>query len=130
MSARIGSIGWPGKAKAAVSLTYDGGLPEHLFLVEPLLRTLDLKVTFYLSATFFLENPRAWAALASGGHEIGNCSLFGVTGPGGELPNWTLEMVDDDLRHLEELLRGHVPGPSERSFAYPGDNPISAEGSY
>ncbi|HTQ09070.1 MAG TPA: polysaccharide deacetylase family protein [Fimbriimonadaceae bacterium] len=130
MSEPIGSVGWPNGARAAISLTYDGGLPEHLFLVEPLLRTLGLRATFYLSATFFLENPRAWAALAAHGHEIGNQSLFGVTGPRGELPNWTLEMVHEDLLHLEELLDGHVAGPTERSFAYPGDNPITAEGSY
>ena len=50
-------------ARLSISLaTYDGGLPDHLLLVEPLLRTLGLPVTFYLSATFFLENPRAWAA--------------------------------------------------------------------
>ncbi len=130
MAEPIGSLGWPGEAKAAISLTYDGGLPEHLYLVEPLLRTLEFNATFYLSATFFLENPRAWAALAGQGHEIGNHSLFGVTGPGGELPNWTLEMVETDLRHTELLLREFVPGQAERSFAYPGDNPITGEGPY
>jgi len=130
MSEPIGNVGWPNGARAAVTLTYDGGLPEHLFLVEPLLRTLGLRATFYLSATFFLENPRAWAAIAANGHEIGNQSLFGVTGPEGELSNWTLEMVEDDLRHLEELLHDHVCGPAERSFAYPGTNPVTAEGSY
>lgn len=130
MSEPIGSAGWPGGAKAAISLTYDGGLPDHLILAEPLLRTLDLKATFYLSATFFLENPRAWSAMANQGHEIGNHSLFGVTGPRGELPNWTLEMVDEDLCSTEALLRDYVPGPQERSFAYPGDAPMTAEGSY
>jgi hypothetical protein len=130
MSEPIGSMGWPGGAKAAVSLTYDGGLPDHLMLVEPLLRTLGLEATFYLSATFFLENPKAWASIADQGHEIGNHSLFGVTGPRGELPNWTLEMVDTDLQMTEALLRDYVPGPPDRSFAYPGDNPITSEGSY
>jgi hypothetical protein len=130
MSEPIGSMGWPDGAKAAVSLTYDGGLPDHLLLVEPLLRVLDMHATFYLSATFFLENPRAWAALATRGHEIGNHSLFGVTGPRGELTNWTLEMVDTDLHMTETLLRDYLPGPAERSFAYPGDNPITAEGPY
>jgi hypothetical protein len=130
MSEPIGSVGWPAGAKAAISLTYDGGLPDHLLLVEPLLRTLGLRATFYLSATFFLENPRAWASLASLGHEIGNHSLFGVTGLRGELPNWTLEMVDTDLQMTEALLRDYVPGPENRSFAYPGDNPTTSEGSY
>ena len=130
MSEPIGSMGWPQGAKAAVSLTYDGGLPDHLVLVEPLLRTLALRSTFYLSATFFLENPRAWASMANQGHEIGNHSLFGVTGPRGELSNWTLEMVETDLQMTEALLRDNLPGPEERSFAYPGDNPTCAEGSY
>jgi len=126
----IGNMGWPGGAKAAISLTYDGGLPDHLLLAEPLLRTLGLHATFYLSATFFLENPRAWASMADQGHEIGNHSLFGVTGPRGELPNWTLEMVGTDLQMTETLLHDNLPGPAERSFAYPGDLPITAEGSY
>lgn len=130
MSEPIGSVGWPGGARAAISLTYDGGLPDHLFLAEPILRTLDVRATFYLSATFFLENPRAWAAMADRGHEIGNHSLFGVTGPDGELMNWTLEMVDTDLQMTEALLCSNLPGPLERSFAYPGAHPVCAEGSY
>jgi sialate O-acetylesterase len=89
-----------------------------------------MRATFYLSATFFLENPQAWATIATNGHEIGNHSLFGVTGARGELPNWTLEMVDTDLQMTEALLRDYVPGRPDRSFAYPGDQPITAEGSY
>lgn len=130
MSVPIGSVGWPGGAKAAISLTYDGGLSDHLLLVEPLLRVLGLKATFYVSATLFLEHSAAWCAMAQQGHEIGNHSLYGVTGPHGELPNWTLEMVDSDLQMTESLLRDYVPGPSERSFAYPGELPFTAEGSY
>jgi peptidoglycan-N-acetylglucosamine deacetylase len=130
MSEPIGSVGWPDRARAAVSLTYDGGLPDHLLLVEPLLRVLGMRATFYLSATFFLENPRAWAEMATQGHEIGNHSLFGVTASRGELPNWTLEMVDTDLHMTESLLRDYLPGPRERSFAYPGDYPMTSEGSY
>jgi peptidoglycan/xylan/chitin deacetylase (PgdA/CDA1 family) len=130
MSEPLGSVGWPGGARAAISLTYDGGLPDHLLLVEPLLRALRMKATFYLSATFFLENPQAWAGMATSGHEIGNHSLFGVTGSRGELPNWTLEMVDTDLQMTESLLRDYVPGPVDRSFGYPGDHPTTAEGSY
>jgi len=130
MAEPIGSVGWPGDARAAISLTYDGGMPDHLVLVEPLLRTLGMNATFYVNATFFLDNPQAWISMANRGHEIGNHSLFGVTGPRGELPNWTLEMVDDDLQMTEALLQDYLPGPKERSFAYPGDNPITAEGSY
>src|SRR5262249_18348919 len=130
MSEPIGSVAWPKGSKAAISICYDGGLPEQLLLAEPLLRTLGLNASFFLSATFFLENPKAWAAMASHGHEIGNHSLFGVTGPDGELPNWTLEMVRTDLKWTESLLRERLPGPRERTFAYPGVNPICAEGNY
>lgn len=130
MSEPIGDVGWPGGAKAAISLTYDGGLPDHLLIAKPLLEALDISATFYLSATAFVENPRSWIGMAQRGHEIGNHSLYGVTGMRGELPNWTLEMVDDDLQMTEALLREHLPGPPERSFAYPGDLPLTAEGSY
>src|ERR1044072_3460119 len=130
MSEPIGEGGWPGGAKAAISLTYDGGLPDHLLIAQPLLLNVGFNATFYLSATAFLENPRVWSSLATRGHEIGNHSLFGVTGLRGELPNWTLEMVDDDLQMTEALLREHIPGPTERSFAYPADQPFTSEGSY
>lgn len=121
---------WPDGAQAAVSLSYDGGLPEQLHLAHPLLRILRLPATFYLSATFFLENSKAWSAVSALGYEIGNHSLFGVTGPRGELPNWTLEMVESDLHDTETLLRDYLPSSTDRSFAYPGDLPTCFEGSY
>src|SRR5436853_6635286 len=39
-------------------------------------------------------------------------------------------MVDTDLQMTETLLRDYLPGPADRSFAYPGDNPMTSEGSY
>lgn len=121
---------WPNGAEAAVSLSYDGGLPEQLHLAQPLLRILRLRATFYLSATFLLENPRAWANVLMQEHEIGNHSLFGVTGPRGELPNWTLEMVEADLQDTQTLLDDYLPSDLSRSFAYPGDLPVCSEGTY
>jgi hypothetical protein len=123
-------FGWPENAQAAISLTYDGGLPEHLHLAHPILHILRLPATFYMSATYFLDNPRAWAKVAEQGNEIGNHSLFGVAGERGELPNWTIDMVQADLRDTETLLRDYVPDAEPRSFAYPGDMPMCADGSY
>lgn len=123
-------MAWPEGARAAVSLSYDGGAPKHLQVVDPRLRDLGFRATFYVNATSLLADLGDYASLARRGNEIGNHSLYRVTGDEGELPNWTLQMVEDDLAMTEALFTNHLPGPRERSFAYPGVRPLTAEGSY
>lgn len=123
-------MAWPGGARAAVSLTYDGGSPIHRDVVEPLLREHGLRATFYVDAKSLLDHLGHYASLDRWGAEIGNHSLFRATGPEGDLPNWTLQMVEDDLDMTESLFANYLPGPASRSFAYPGLHPISAEGSF
>jgi hypothetical protein len=70
---------WPAGQQAAVSLTYDDGLPVHHEQVAPALAARGLGATFYLFAHAGLtegEGPRHWQKVAALGHELGNHTLF------------------------------------------------------
>lgn len=120
---------WPGDRPAAVSLAYLGASPEALVEAVPLLSALHLPGTFFLSATDLLENPYEWRRAIEHGHELANGSLVGMS-IDGELPNWTCEMVRDDLRLTEELFRDMVPGAATRTVAAPGRSTLCANGDY
>ena len=63
------AFAWPDQIRAAISLTYDDGLPVHCTLVDPLLRGNGLLATFYP----MIQSDRR---LAAAGHELGNHTLF------------------------------------------------------
>jgi sialate O-acetylesterase len=126
---------WHGKA-CAVSLTYDDALNVHLDNVVPLLDSLGLKGTFFLSGYFpaFRERITEWKAIAAKGHELGNHTLFHpCTGklPGREwvkpdydLGNYTMQRLLDEIKMANTLLEA-LDGKSKRTFAYPcGDTKI------
>src|SRR5687768_1039770 len=68
---------WRGK-KCAVVLTYDDAINQHLDNAAPLLDSLGLKASFYVTA--FSQSVRTrlddWKKLAVAGHELGNHTLF------------------------------------------------------
>lgn len=126
---------WQGKT-CAVSLTYDDALNVHLDNVVPLLDSLGLKGTFYLSGYFpaFRARVTDWKAVAAKGHELGNHTLFHpCTGklPGREwvqpdydLGNYTMQRLADEIKMANTLLEA-LDGKTKRSFAYPcGDTKI------
>jgi sialate O-acetylesterase len=126
---------WHGKA-CAVSLTYDDALNVHLDNVVPILDSLGLKGTFYLSGYFpaFRERVVDWKSVAAKGHELGNHTLFHpCTGklPGREwvkpdydLGNYTMQRLIDEIKMANALLEA-LDGKTKRSFAYPcGDTKI------
>jgi sialate O-acetylesterase len=129
---------WQGKA-CAVSLTYDDALNVHLDNAIPLLDSLGLKGTFYLSGYFpaFRTRVADWKAAAVKGHELGNHTLFHpCTGklPGREwvppdydLGNYTMQRLVDEIKMANTLLEA-LDGKTKRSFAYPcGDTKIGDE---
>jgi hypothetical protein len=68
---------WKGK-KTAVVLTYDDALNVHLDNVIPALDSLNLKGTFYLTASSDAGRNRIndWRKASAHGHELGNHTLF------------------------------------------------------
>ena len=129
---------WHGKP-CAVSLTYDDALNVHLDNTIPLLDSLGLKGTFYLSGFFpaFRARVADWKAAAAKGHELGNHTLFHpCTGqmPGREwvppdydLSKYTMSRLLDEIKMANTLLEA-LDGKTKRTFAYPcGDMKIGDE---
>lgn len=114
------SAGLP-KRKGAVSLAYEGGDRSHFEIAAPFLQSQGLHGTFFLPSPPLLEFHREWKAVGEAKHEIGSASLFGVTDDRGNLPNWTLEMVGEDLDMSLQLLSETFLQQRQFPFAYPGD---------
>ena len=120
---------WNNK-KCAVVLTYDDALNTHLDNVIPLLDSLGLKATFYLSASFpgCKNRLNDWKKAAAEGHELGNHTLFHpCTGniPGREwvkpdydLSKYTVKRIVDEARMTNIFLQA-LDGKTVRTFAFP-----------
>jgi sialate O-acetylesterase len=129
---------WHNK-KCVVSLTYDDALNVHLDNAIPILDSLNLKATFYLSGYFpaFRERVADWKAAAAKGHELGNHTLFHPCAgnlPGREwvppdydLEKYTMQRLLDEIKMANTLLEA-IDGKTKRTFAYPcGDTKIGDE---
>lgn len=118
---------WKGK-KAAVSLTYDDALNVHLDNAIPLLDSLNLNATFYLSGFFpgYRDRIADWKRAAESGYELGNHTLFHPCngGPGRDWvkPNYDLTKYDVDRivdeSRMNNILLESLDGKKERTFAY------------
>lgn len=126
---------WNGK-KCAVVLTYDDALNVHLDNVVPVLDSLGLRGTFYLSGYFpgFRNRVDDWRAAGKSGHELANHSLFhpcigntpgrGWVKPDYDLSTYTTQRLVDELRMTNTLLES-LDGKQQRTFAYPcGDTKV------
>ncbi len=116
---------WNGK-KCAVVLTYDDALPQHLDNAVPVLDSLGLKASFYLTAYFTTGRLNDWKKLAEEGHELGNHTLFhpceGGKGrewvkPEYDLRNYTIQRMLDEIRMTNVFLHA-LDGKTERTFAF------------
>ncbi len=126
---------WHNK-KCAVCLTYDDALNVDLDNVIPILDSMGLKATFYISgfSPGFRERLSEWKAVAEKGNELGNHTLFhpcegkspgrGWVKPEYDLNNYTMQRLVDEIKTANALLKA-VDGKSERTFAYPcGDKKV------
>lgn len=119
---------WNGK-KCAVVLTYDDALNVHLDNAVPLLDSLKLKGTFYLTTFFpaFKQRIPEWRKVAAKGHELGNHTLFhpciGNTPgrswvkPEYDLGKYSVQRMIDETRMTNTVLEA-VDGLKKRTFAY------------
>lgn len=114
--------------KAAVVLTYDDAVAEQLTNAVPVLDSLGLKASFYLTGSFpgASENLEAWRKVGQNGHELGNHTLFHPCngGPGRE---WV--QAESDLRYytvarmVNEIKMTNVwletlDGKKDKTFAF------------
>ncbi|HSC53268.1 MAG TPA: polysaccharide deacetylase family protein [Phnomibacter sp.] len=119
---------WKGK-KAAVVLTYDDAIDEHLDNAIPVLDSLQLKATFYVTAFSNSVQTRLneWKKLAAHGHELGNHTLYHPcmgAGPGREwvkpendLSKYSVQRIENEARMTNVFLQA-LDGKTKRTFAY------------
>lgn len=119
---------WPENKTSALSLSFDGGLPEHWELIAPLLEENGLRGSFFVTVPALLGNPESWRKLVYRGHEIGSHSHLGIT-DNGNLPAWTLEMVREDLRMTDKGIV-EILGCPVTSFARSGLECAASDGDY
>ncbi|WP_116106902.1 sialate O-acetylesterase [Lewinella sp. IMCC34191] len=131
---------WQGK-QAGVVLTYDDALAGQLDRVIPLLDSLNLKASFYLTAAFpgFQSRIEDWRRAARNGHELGNHTLYhpcDASGPGREwvaanndLSQYTIEGLLREIDVTNSLLQA-LDGETERTFAYTCGDTATADGSF
>ena len=121
-------LSWNGR-RAAVSLTYDDGIPNHLDVAIPALEHFGFRGTFYLVTSsdvpLMESNAPRWRAAFERGHEIGNHTAHH---PGWNIPDsrppYQLERFTafDIARELKEAaawLDEHIGSDPGRTFAYP-----------
>jgi len=118
---------WKGK-KCAVVITYDDAYDQHLDNAIPVLDSLGLKATFYITAfsTSMQTHMNEWKKLAEHGHELGNHTLFHpcIGGPNAtwlkpeyDLRSYTVQRMVDETRMTNVFLQA-LDGKKKRTFAY------------
>ena len=119
---------WQGK-KCAVVLTYDDALNVHLDNAIPLLDSLSMKGSFYLTAHSDACKKRLkdWRKAAQNGHELGNHTLFhpcdGSKGgrswltPERDMSKYSVQRMTDEIRATNILLEA-IDGKKQRTFAF------------
>lgn len=118
---------WYGK-KCAVVITYDDAINQHLDNVIPVLDSLGLKATFYITAfsTSMQTRLNDWKKLALKGHELGNHTLYHpcIGGKGREwvrpeydMKNYSVQRMVDETRMTNVFLEA-MDGKKKRTFAF------------
>jgi len=118
---------WKNK-KAAVVLTYDDAINQHLDNAIPVLDSLGLKATFYITgySASIRERMNEWKKIAGNGHELGNHTLYHpcVGGAGREwvkadydLSRYTVQRLVDETRMNNVFLQA-LDGKNKRTFAF------------
>ncbi|HKO80513.1 MAG TPA: polysaccharide deacetylase family protein, partial [Chitinophagaceae bacterium] len=114
--------------KCAVVLTYDDAINEHLDNAIPVLDSLGLKATFYVTAfsTSMQTRLNDWKKTAVNGHELGNHTLYHpcIGGKGREwvkpdydMNNYTVQRMVNEIRMTSLFLQA-LDGKTKRTFAF------------
>ncbi len=118
---------WNGK-KCAVVLTYDDAINEHLDNAIPVLDSLGLKATFYITAFSNSLQTRLidWKKIATKGHELGNHTLYHPCNGGvgrewvneeQDLKKYSIKRMENETRMTNVFLKA-LDGKTKRTFAF------------
>lgn len=130
---------WRGK-KAAVVITYDDAIDQHLDNAVPVLDSLGLKATFYITGYSPSMQARLneWKQLSVRGHELGNHTLYHpCTGGKGrewvqpeyDLNKYTVTRIVDEIRATNVLLHS-MDGKTSRTYAFTCADTKAGDSSY
>ncbi len=123
---------WPAGAKAAVSLTYDDGLPDNIDRAVPDLNERNVRGTFYLTTgkRYVRKRAKDWRMAFEQGHEIGShsvrhpCRADAYAKPPRWLPpelrleNWSGAQISQEIDEAATWLRENIGDDPWRTFAY------------
>ena len=118
---------WPDSCEAALSLTFDDGMPSHLDRAVPILGDHNLKGTFYINprGDDWQKNIEPWRAVVHAGHEVGNhtvnhpCSWAFKEARDGGLEKMTLADIEQEIAEGKRRIGEAIPGQSGFTFCYP-----------
>jgi sialate O-acetylesterase len=109
-----------------VVLTYDDAIPQQLDNAFPVLDSLKLKATFYITAYFAKDRINEWKEVAAKGYELGNHTLYHpcIGGKGREwvkpdydMNRYTVQRMVDEIKMANVFLET-LDGKKKRTFAY------------
>ena len=136
LQAQTNTSPWHGK-KCAVVLTYDDAIDQHLDNAVPVLDSLHLKATFYLTAfsTSIQKRLGEWKKLGAKGYELGNHTLYhpcdaSMSGrswvqPENDLSKYTVKRMENEIR-MTNLFLQSLDGKTKRTFAFTcGDSKVA-----
>jgi sialate O-acetylesterase len=128
LQAQTNAAPWYGK-KAAVVLTYDDAIDQHLDNAVPVLDSLKLKASFYITAfsTSMQKRMGEWKKLAAKGYELGNHTLYhpcdaSMSGrswvqPENDLTKYSVKRMENEMR-MTNLFLQSLDGKIKRTFAF------------
>jgi peptidoglycan-N-acetylglucosamine deacetylase len=118
-------FGWfPGRAKGAVSVTFDDARASQLDRGVPVLDRHGVRATFYVLPLAVAKRPDDWKRAVATGHEIGNhtmthpCSANHSSSRANPLEALTVEQLDHDIAAADDEIDALL-GVRPRTFAYP-----------
>lgn len=132
---------WPGKAKVAISLSYDDALASQLDHAVPALDKYQIKASFYptLSSPVMAARMDEWRKAALSGHELGNHTLFHPCSasklgrswvlPHNDLDKRTLVQIQDEVNTANAFLKA-IDGRTLRTYTPPCLDTDVADGNY
>lgn len=115
---------WPGEAQAAVSLTYDDGVPSGLDQAIPDLERAGFRGTFYLTIgnRQVITRKVDWKNAFLNGHEIGNHTIRHPcrgAGHAHRLEAFTPVHIRQEILSAAGWFNQYIGTDNYRTFAYP-----------
>jgi peptidoglycan-N-acetylglucosamine deacetylase len=118
------TFAWPRGQRAALSLSFDDARVSEIDYGLPLLETLGIRATFYITPSNVDKRLDGWKRAVAAGHEIGNhtvshpCSGNFKWSRHVALEEMTLESMERDLLEANGYIERTL-GVKGRTFAYP-----------